>query len=101
MSTHTFYTIDSKYPYRKIKEAHMSVKVCKKTSWACGYDKNYLIGATAFYTLKSAERSKFGHLERRMLQMRNSNYAMWHHPHVYEAMRKEYMKYKDNGTFVV
>ena len=94
---HTFFTIDPKYPVRQIRTYDMSVRVCGKTSWAIGRHKSYLIGSTAFYTLKAAERSKFGHIEKRLGTQ--SGWLMRNKPETYSKMLKEYHKYKAYGTF--
>jgi len=56
------FIVSAKHPCRKIKIVEAEVIHPGKWTWAVYKGRRYLIGASAFYTLPSAWRSKVGHL---------------------------------------
>lgn len=58
------FLMDPSRPYRII-EVEAEIKVCDKTAWAIlPQGERRLLGATAFFTLSSAERAQLGALQK-------------------------------------
>ncbi len=53
-----------KRPLRPVRQAEVTVKICKKTVWAIdSKGHRHLIGSSAFQTLPAAERCRFALLK--------------------------------------
>jgi len=80
-----FYIVNLNYPPAPIKELDLEVKVCKKTVWGIAKNgRRYLIGASAFQTLPSAERCRRGALEKLV----ESSWQKMFRYHTWEAANK-------------
>jgi hypothetical protein len=76
---------------RRIKEAQAEIVVCKKHTWAQIGSKRFLLGATAFFTRKSAERSKLGVLHK-TLEHKALAYIK---PYIWNNAREQLATYKE------
>lgn len=81
--------VNLKSPWRSILEVEANIVVCKKFTWAvdCRGQKR-LLGASAFFTLASAERAKIGALMKLVKPA-----LAFKVPQVYYAARDELNKY--------
>lgn len=61
---HPFYIINGGRPLGRIVHAECELIVTKKRSWAVHHGHRRLIGSTAFYTRKAAERVKLAELKK-------------------------------------
>ncbi len=73
----TFYIAMARYPLRRVRVVQATVHVGKKMTWARPVDRpwrRYLIGATAFMTMASAERNKLGALTKMVNDKNNKRF---------------------------
>lgn len=79
------YIVNLKAPWRPVVERDWPVKVCAKSVWAIATTgRRFLLGASAFQTLASAERCRFALLE----QIHASGWQKYNRPHAWEAADK-------------
>ena len=74
------YIVNIKRPWKPVVERDWSVKVCAKTVWAIAANgKRFLLGASAFQTLASAERCRSALLNQihESDWQRNNRYHAW------------------------
>ena len=97
MARQRIFWLNVQHPMKPIKEVEADIHVCHKMTWAvieAGKQKRrLLLGASAFFTLASAEKAKIGRLQKivdtgalRVLQ-----------PHLYHSA-VEMLKDLKNGT---
>jgi hypothetical protein len=83
------YYVNLQRPWRVILEVEVTILVCKKFTWAVDQrGARRLLGASAFFTLASAERAKIGAL---MKLVKPTVAAAV--PKVYNAALAELVKY--------
>jgi hypothetical protein len=89
----TIYYVNLKRPWRQILVIECEIVQCEKFTWAvdCRGVKR-LLGASAFFTLASAERAKVGALEKTAHPA-----VATKAPHAYEAARAELRKYRSTA----
>lgn len=84
------YYVNLKQPWRVILEVEATVVTCEKFTWAeDGRGQRRLLGASAFFTLASAERTKIGALMRLVKPAVAAKV-----PQVYHAAREELLNYE-------
>lgn len=84
----TVFYVNLQRPWRPIRTVEVQVVQCEKLTWAedC-FGKRRLLGASAFFTLASAERAKLGALTK--LVKERGGYIRVHLPYVYQAALRE------------
>lgn len=76
------YIVNLKAPWRPVVERDWEVKVCAKSVWAIATTgRRFLLGASAFQTLASAERCRTALLQ----QIHASSWQKWHRQHAWRA----------------
>lgn len=76
------YIVNLKCPWNPVVERDYTIKVCAKTVWAiASTGRRFLMGASAFQTKASAERSRMALLE----QIHKSSWQAWNRPHAWKA----------------
>lgn len=88
------YYVNLQRPWRTILEVEADIVTCEKFTWAIdNYGKRRLLGASAFFTLASAERAKVGALMKIVKPV-----VAFKVPQVYQAARQELLKYNAGYT---
>lgn len=89
------YYVNLKRPWRVILEVEATILACETFTWAIDQlGARRLLGASAFFTLASAERAKIGALMRLVKPVIAIKV-----PQVYQAAKAELLKY-DEGYAV-
>jgi len=70
MATQTVYIVNLKSATRPILEVEAEIRICEKHTWAVVKKRRFLLGASAFFTEKSAQRAKLGLLHAIMKKAR-------------------------------
>lgn len=87
-------------PTSKIREIECEIDVCEKFTWARDkHGKRHLLGTSAFFTLKAAERSKFGALQKVVEKTQLAR--IWRNGvnFMYADACKQHDQYKKTGSF--
>lgn len=83
------YYVNLHHPWRSILEVEATIIQCEKFAWAVDCrGQRRLLGASAFFTLASAERAKIGALMKLVKPA-----VQYKVPQVYAAARQELLKY--------
>lgn len=76
------YIVNLKCPWNPVVERDYEVKVCAKTVWAIAKTgRRFLMGASAFQTMASAERCRLALLH----QIHESSWQQWHRAHAWHS----------------
>lgn len=85
------YYVNLQRPWCVILEVEATLVTCEKFTWAVDQrGARRLLGASAFFTVTSAERAKIGALMRLVKPMIAAKV-----PHVYEVARTELLKHNE------
>lgn len=104
---HRVWIMNPAAPLRKIRQVECEIVTCEKTTWAerivlrdvngvAPRGRRHLLGTSAFYTVKAAERAKRGALQKLVDAGPHGYYGAAQR---WDAARTQLKNFAANGTF--